>query len=226
MKRVFISVFILLLAVSLTAQAKIKFEQTEVDFGELESGKSTNLEFKFENAGNEMLIIKNVATSCGCTAAKLEKKEYKPGEKGVLPVTFYSQGYNGKIVKVITVASNDKENVYTRLKVKGTVKLTNFAAVELGSDRVDFKEVVIGKQYDETITLKNTGTIALRIIEVTHSPDVYPVFEKKSLDPNEETRVKIIFNPMETGRFATFVKIRSNAYRQRLVIVKVNAEVK
>jgi hypothetical protein len=229
MKRYFITTVILFFcfALSLSASAVVKFEATELDFGEIEAGKVADLEFKFENTGDETLIIKNIAASCGCTTTKLDKKEYQPGEKGSIPVKFYSQGYNGKVLKTITVSTNDKDNVYTRLRITGKVNLTNFAAIEVvGSDRIEFKEVTLGKEYSESLKIKNSGTIDLRIIEVTHSPDVYPIFSKKVLRPEEECDVKVVFTPMETGRFATFIKIRSNAYRERLVIIKVSAEVK
>lgn len=227
MKRLSILIFVMLLSLSLFSQGpKIKFDATEIDFGETDSGKVIDLEFKFENAGDQVLIIKNISASCGCTATKLDKKEYKPGEKGVLPVKFYTKGYNGKVVKSVTVSTNDKENVYTRLKISGKINLKDFAALELSNDKINFKDVEMGKEYTESIKLKNTGSIDLRVIEVTHSPDVYPIFANKIVKPDEEIDVKIVFNPMQTGRFATFLKIRSNAYRQRMVIVKVSAEVK
>ena len=225
MKRLFIFIFVAMLALSLSA-GTIKFQKTEVDFGEADSGKVVDVTFKFENSGDTTLLIKNISASCGCTAAKLEKKEYAPGEKGEIPVKFYTRGYNGKVVKTLTISTDDKDNVYTKLKIIGNVKLKDFAAIELGSDKVNFKEVKLGEQYTETVTLKNTGSIDLRIIEVTHSPDIYPIFTKKSVKADEEISVKIVFNPMTKGRFATFMKIRSNAYRQRMVILKVNAEVK
>jgi hypothetical protein len=225
MKRLSILLFVLMLSLSLFAGPKIKFESTEVSFGEIDAGKVVDLEFKFTNAGDDVLIIKNISANCGCTVTKLEKKEYKPGESGVLPVKFYSRGLNGKVVRSVTVSTNDKENIYTRLKISGTVNLKDFAAVELANDKINFKSVELGKQYSDKVTLKNSGSIDLRIIEVTHSPDVYPVFPNKVVKPGEEIEVKIFFTAMQPGRFATFLKIRSNAYKQRMVIVKVSAEV-
>ncbi|MCP5052730.1 MAG: DUF1573 domain-containing protein [bacterium] len=226
MKRIIIFILAAMLAMAISAASQIKFESDEVSFGDIESGKVMDVEFKFENTGDETLVIKNISTSCGCTAPKLEQKEYKPGEKGVLPVKFFSRGYNGKVVKSITVSTNDLKTPYTRLKISGNVTLKDFAALELASDKINFKEVVMGQSYREKVKLKNTGSIDLRIIDVTHSPDVYPVFSKKVLKPEEEAEVEIVFNPMQSGRFATFLKIRSNAYKQRMVIVKVSAEVK
>ena len=228
MKRLFIMILVPLLAVTLAANAKITFEKTELDFGELESGKVVDLEFKFKNTGDETLIIKNISSSCGCTVTKVDKKEYKPGEEGTIPVKFFSQGYNGQVTKTITVSSNDAENVYTRLKIGGNVVLKDFAAWEIvgGSDRLDFKEVTLGQKYTEKIKLKNTGTIDLRIIEVTHAPELSPEFNKKVLAPDEEGEINIAFKPMQAGRFAAFMRIQTNAYRQRSVIIKVSADIK
>lgn len=227
MKRLFILILVPLLTVTLAATAKITFEKTELDFGELESGKVVDMEYKFKNTGDETLIIKNISSSCGCTVTKVDKKEYQPGEEGVIPVKFFSRGYNGKITKIITVATNDPENVYTRLKVMGNVVLKDFAQWEIiGADRLDFSEVALGQKYTEQIKFKNTGTIDLRIIEVTHAPEISPEFNKKVLAPDEEGEVNIVFKPMQVGRFAAFMRIRTNAYKQRSVIIKVSAEIK
>jgi hypothetical protein len=227
MKRLFIMILVPLLAVTLAASAKITFEKTELDFGELESGKIVDMEYKFKNTGDETIIIKNISSSCGCTVTKVEKKEYQPGEEGTIPVKFFSRGLNGKITRTITVATNDPENVYTRLKVMGNVVLKDFAQWEIiGSERLDFSEVKLGQRYTEKIKFKNTGTIELRIVEVTIAPEIIPEFNKKVLAPDEEGEVNITFKPMQAGRFAAFMRIRTNAYKQRSVIIKISAEIK
>ena len=227
MKRLFIIMLVPLLAVTLAASAKITFEKTELDFGELESGKIADMEYKFKNTGDETLIIKNISSSCGCTVTKVEKKEYKPGEEGTIPVKFFSRGLNGKITRTITVSTNDPENVYTRLKVMSNVVLKDFAQWEIiGSDRLDFSEVKLGQRYTGKIKFKNTGTIELRIVEVTIAPEIIPEFNKKVLAPDEEGEVNITFKPMQAGRFAAFMRIQTNAHRQRSVIIKVSAEIK
>ncbi len=228
MKRLVIMILVPLLAVSLAATAKITFEKTALDFGELETGKTADMEYKFKNTGDETLIIKNISSSCGCTVTKVDKKEYKPGEEGTIPVKFFSQGYNGQVTKTITVSTNDPENVYARLTLGGNVILKDFAAWEIigGSDRLDFSDVTIGKNYKEKIKIKNTGTIELRIIEVTHAPEISPEFSKKVLAPNEEGEIDIAFKPMEAGRFAAFMRIQTNSFKQRSVIIKVSAEIK
>jgi mono/diheme cytochrome c family protein len=90
-----------------TGGPKISFAEKQRDFGKILQGEIIQYEFDFTNEGDEVLEIKNVQTSCGCTAATVgEKDEYQPGEKGKIRVTFNSNGKVGKIEKTVLVESN------------------------------------------------------------------------------------------------------------------------
>lgn len=226
MKKIILMVlFMSIVTFAFAVQPRMQFKETTIDFGEVESGKVVDIIFEFENSGDSVLIIKNISTSCGCTAAKLEKREYQPGEKGTIPVKFNTKGYNGRVTKSITIATNDKDNVYSRLKVVGKINLTDFASIELAPDKIDFEKVELNKTYTKKIGIRNTGTLELRIIEVQHSPELTPEFTAKTIKPGEEMTVKVNFTPMQQGRFTTFLKVRSNAYRQRMVILRVTADI-
>jgi hypothetical protein len=214
-----------LLALNIAAKSEIKFKEKLIDFGEIESGEIVKLTFEFENVGDSLLIIKNITATCGCTVPRLKKREFEPGEKGEIPVQFLSRGYSGKVTKSLKVTTNNPDRVFDRLTITGTVKLTNFAAIEMTPDQIDFKKVKLAGTYKKKVEIKNTGTIDLRIVEVIHNPEIYPVFEKNTLKPGEKTDVTIVFKAMQVGRFSTFLKIRSNAYRQRLVVLHLNAEI-
>lgn len=224
-KLLVIMLFVSLLATFLPAKSQIKFKQTTVDFGEVNSGDEVSANFEFENAGDSLLVIKNVSASCGCTTTKLEKLEYQPGEKGIIPVKFNSKGFTGKVTKTVTVSSNDEENVYSRLDITGKVNLKDFAEMELTPDQLDFGKVTLGKTYSKKITIKNTGTLDLQVIEVTHGPEVNIEFADKNIRPGLEMALDVAFKPMQEGTFATFLKVRSNAYKQRLMIIKISAEI-
>ncbi len=232
MKRLSIFIFIITLVFSLSgilaAKSRIVFETTEMDFGEIEVGKVMELTFKFKNAGDDTLIIKNINSSCGCTVPRIEKREYLPGETGVIPVKFDSRGLRGKIVKTLTITTNDNDgdNTHTTLKIKGTVTLKNFARAKVETNHVPFKTVKLGEEYSQGIKITNTGTADLRIIDVTHSPQVYLLFDKDVVAPGKEMEVKIVFTPMHAGRFATFMRFRTNSFQKSFTIVKVSAEVK
>ena len=87
--------------------AKIFFPETQHDFGKVKEGEILEYEFKFENKGMESLTIKDVKTSCGCTAAVVSENTIKPGKVGTIKVNFNTKGREGKNSKSITVVSND-----------------------------------------------------------------------------------------------------------------------
>jgi len=101
---------------------KIKFESTQHDFGKIKEGKISEYTFKFQNLGKENLIISDVRTSCGCTAAVVEGKNLKPAESGTIKIEFDSTGREGRLSRTIVVMSNDP--------VTPTTTLTIYAEIE------------------------------------------------------------------------------------------------
>jgi hypothetical protein len=84
----------------------IEFEKEVHDFGKVIQGEKVTYSFNFKNTGKSDLIIAQVKASCGCTAPSYPKEPIKPGEEGVLKVTFDSKGRKGIQNKSITVLSN------------------------------------------------------------------------------------------------------------------------
>ena len=59
--------------------------------------------------GNKPLNIKEVKSSCGCTAAVLSSKSLKPGQEGKLNIKFDTKDRSGKVTRTVTVFSDDPE---------------------------------------------------------------------------------------------------------------------
>jgi len=101
---------LLLIAATLSFAVKgprISFITDHHDFGDVLQGKTVEYSFLFENQGAEDLWIREVTTSCGCTAAIVSSSTIKPGEKGEIKVSYDSQGRAGIVSRTITVVSND-----------------------------------------------------------------------------------------------------------------------
>ena len=86
--------------------AKMEFEETEWNFGEIIQGESVDYAFKFTNTGSEPLIISNAKGSCGCTVPVWPREPVAPGESGVVDVKFNSTGKKGKQSKKVTLTTN------------------------------------------------------------------------------------------------------------------------
>ena len=222
-KNIFIMVF--LLAAVLFAKPTLKFKNATVDFGEVASGKIVDISFDFENTGKDILYIKNVIPTCGCTTADLVKKDYQPGEKGTISSKFNTSGYNGRVIKTITVTSNDPDAPETRLTLSGTAMVKDFAQADIMPDHFAFGKVEIGKTYVRKFNLGNSGNMDLRILEVSCSPEVSLVFKTNALAAKKSTEITLSFTPFEKGSFNNMVKIRTNDYRNPYLFVRLEAQV-
>ena len=90
-----------------TSGALIYFPEVEHDFGKVKEGDVVNYEFKFQNKGSLPLTIKDIKTSCGCTAAVVSEKNIDPGKSGTIKVGLDTKNRQGRMSRTITVISND-----------------------------------------------------------------------------------------------------------------------
>lgn len=85
---------------------KFEFTKEIHKFEEISEGEIVVCDFFFKNIGSKDLVIKNIETSCGCTAVKWDKKPVRIGGESHITVEFDSKGRYGKQYKVITIFCN------------------------------------------------------------------------------------------------------------------------
>jgi len=100
----------------------LHFSQTQHDFGKVKEGKVVEYTFNFENSGKSTLKIKDIKTSCGCTAALVSSEVLKPGEQGTLKVELDTSDRKGKMSRTITIKSNDPKDPSKILTVYADVQ--------------------------------------------------------------------------------------------------------
>lgn len=104
----------------------IYFPETQHDFGKVSEGQKVNYTFRFVNKGQSELLIKDVKSSCGCTAALVSSNVIKPGQEGTIKVEFDTKNRSGKNSKTVTVQSNDPKDptkiltIYADIQKKGS----------------------------------------------------------------------------------------------------------
>lgn len=89
---------------------KLVLDKNQFDFGSIEEGKVVDVKIGFKNTGNSILEIRDVKTSCGCTAALLSSRKIKPGESGSVRIEMDTAGRNGKITRTVTLYTNDPDD--------------------------------------------------------------------------------------------------------------------
>jgi tetratricopeptide (TPR) repeat protein len=109
----------------------IYFPEDSWDFGEITPDELPAHIFKFENAGNEILIIKGTKVSCeSCIDLIISTEELNPGEEGELKITVNSLDMIGRFTKRVYVESNDPVNPWVAVTVSGFIKEKNESVVQ------------------------------------------------------------------------------------------------
>jgi hypothetical protein len=65
------------------------FENEHLNIGKVKKGEIKKFDFVFTNTGTEVIEI-DIASGCDCTTLDYPKNKIKPGQKGVIHVTFDS----------------------------------------------------------------------------------------------------------------------------------------
>ena len=100
--------------------AKMTFEETVFEFGEIPEGQVVKHIFKFKNDGKVPLVIQNAHSTCGCTVPDWPKNPIGPGDSGEIKVEFDTKSKTDFQEKPVIVTANTYPSV-TKLFLKGFV---------------------------------------------------------------------------------------------------------
>lgn len=101
--------------------AKMVFEETSFDFGEVDEGDVVTHVYKFTNTGKVPLVISNARSTCGCTVPDWPKEPIAPGDGGEIEVRFNTKNKKNKQQKPVTITANTYP-ASTKVFLSGFVK--------------------------------------------------------------------------------------------------------
>ncbi len=237
MKRILLFLILLPAGVGLTAQPNLNFASTRHNYGTIkeEAGKQEAV-FNFTNTGNEVLVITNVQSSCGCTVADYTKSPVAPGGKGFVTAVFDPRGYNGRFAKSLTVYSNAKPAV-TVLIIEGTVtpreksidELYTFAVgpVRFQSNHLAFTTTAKAEKKIRVMPVINTSREPATIefegvpqhLSLKVSPATLKPGEKGIIEGTYDARL----NPDSWGNVNDLIRLKVNGQPQPNIYLYVSA---
>ena len=99
----------------------IQFKDTmQYHMGTFRPGESAVHTFEFTNVGTGNFHIKEVKSTCSCTATDWPRGVVAPGKSGKIKVTFDTKNKNGEYAKGVNIFSNAGEiNLIIIVNVKG-----------------------------------------------------------------------------------------------------------
>jgi hypothetical protein len=96
---------------SALADPKAEVAPMTIELGKIDEGGSFERFVEVKNVGDGVLVLEDVKTSCGCTAAAVDGvTELKAGESQKVKVTFSSKGMEGVITKKVSIFTTDPEH--------------------------------------------------------------------------------------------------------------------
>ncbi len=198
-----IKIFIAVVSVALvaaTARAELVFEQSTIELHPAIGDQQAVAHFKYQNKGDKPVAIKNVSTSCGCTAATAGgKTSAAPGEKGEVTATFSIGDRIGTQLKQITVGTDDAPTPNKTL----TLKVYIPQLLELKQPLAIWQANEAPKPKTIIATANKDGKI--QNVEVTSSS---PDFTAK-VEPGAAGEFKIVVQPKATDKaIATTLTIK------------------
>lgn len=101
-------------------QTKITIDKEYIDWGTFDWRKQKSCEFVLTNVGQELLVIDNIITSCGCTTVEYSKEPVQIRQKLILKVKYVAD-HPEYFNKTITVYCNEKDSPI-QLKISGNAE--------------------------------------------------------------------------------------------------------
>jgi hypothetical protein len=115
MRRILLLLFLLAAAGALVGcsrgEPQIVVETLQFDLGDVPNGAIAARDVIVRNAGDGVLVVEGISTSCGCTTASLEPMRLDPGASGTLHIEYDAGAHGpeltGTLVRQVFINSND-----------------------------------------------------------------------------------------------------------------------
>lgn len=199
----------------------IKWEETSYDFGSVYQQEAPEHEFVFTNTGTAPLVIRQVVTTCACTAGKIPEKPIPPGGKASITVTFLAGQLRGKTTKYIFVFSNDPAEKRSTLTITADVKLE----VEAVPSGLYFGSLKLGDSVTRPIVIRPVEVKSFHILEVKSESPLITVAPPQPAGPPEPAgsyRLMVKIGPVsKVGQINSRLVVRTDLPHQKELLIPV-----
>lgn len=157
--------------------AEQMFDTDNIEFGVVARGAETKTQITVTNKYLEDVYIASVGTSCGCTAAKPDRKLLKTWEKAVIDVEMDTRRFTrDKSSNVIVTFTKPR---YAEVRVPVHMYVRTDVVLEPGG--VNFGSLGVGEGSNRTVRVSYAGRNSWRILETKSSSDLLDVeFDERS----------------------------------------------
>lgn len=185
------------------AAAKLTFTETNHDFGTIqEKDGDVTCEFAFTNTGDAPLLIVRASSSCGCTVPDYPRKPIRPGQSGVITVTYHAKGRPGPFQKSVYVYDNANGkamltiggNVISQTSPEDTYATEMGAGLRVKNRDLNFFDVYPNRvNRTRTLQFYNESDEPLQLTFRNVSKNLYLESQPDIILPKKEGKVLVTF---------------------------------
>lgn len=155
-----------LLALALTspsaAAPSVQVKPGKIDLGVIEEGQFFERFLEVSNGGDGVLVLEDVKTSCGCTAAAVEGiAELRAGESQKVRVTFDSKNMDGTVKKRVTITTNDPALPQVAVDLVAEVH----KAIRWTPKYVSLNKIGANTEFEQLVQLQSDTHLELKVLE-------------------------------------------------------------
>lgn len=147
--------------------ARKMFDVKDHDFGVVARGSDTVFKFPVKNIYKEDVVLGSVRSSCGCTAASLEKPIIKTHSEGYVVAKFNTRTFTGIHSATLTVQVLKPFSAQVQVRVHGNIR--GDVVFEPGS--ADFAQVDQGTPHEKRVSVSFAGRSGWRVDDVRSTND-------------------------------------------------------
>ncbi len=177
----------------------VSFSATTHNFGSVIQNLKLDHAFTFKNTGTATLRIRQIKSTCGCTAAMASSRKIEPGKEGKISVTFSAGSIPGPTSKKIIVYTNDPRNKAVKLNIKADVRVLLITKPR----RINFGKQPKGTSITKYAALEGEDKKKAAITSATSSSNYINVETNSTgFDNNTDKNIRFDLLPgMPVGRF-------------------------
>jgi hypothetical protein len=179
-----------------------------MDFGTVLQDSIIKGKIQFKNSGDSPMIIARVHTSCGCTAANLDKLEYQSGDIGEVDVQFNTKGFSGAVRKYVTITLTEGQPASTRIVLQAQIK----TSIQIEPAFIDLQNILLEENENERFILVTNNMDDPLIVEEikTNIKNLEIDLKSVTLKPGSTEKIKVVYIPSRLGRNDGYIDIVIN----------------
>jgi hypothetical protein len=206
-------------AVALAADAvpKVRIQETDVDFGKIEAGKSETKTITIRNIGDSKLEIRKLETNSTSVIPTAVNSTVEPNGEGKIEIKFDSTGIEPcRLIKYVYVYTDDPDLKDRSIAVtcRATIVPLSKPTVQLEPYELDLGVVNPGETVKRTITYRNVGSADLKVEPIQYLDrrcKVTKNITEHTLAPGQSGSFEISFKGENPGKIDSFILLKSDS---------------